>query len=212
MLFILLMVSWEGGQALGCMVGRRWTRIWLLGAVALAGSLCSFLMFQPRVSPIFKAVEGRNKAFLAQTLETHHDEINSLYFGRTPLHLTVINNCIDLASMILRAGADINAVDYYGNSPLHVAVFCHRENMMSMLLREGAQVNLRNGQGFTPLHVAVFVKTQVTLMKELLSKGADPDLPDNRGQSALQLARERFPDCLPHLLASPDLPVHPLVN
>jgi hypothetical protein len=184
----------------------------LICAAALAGALCAFLALQPTVSPIFKSVEGRNKALLAQTLKTHPGEVNSVYFGRTPLHLTVINNRIDLANMLLAAGADINFVDYYGNSPLHLSAFCHRESITSMLLSEGAQVNLRNNQGFTALHVAVFVRAPLPLIEMLLSKGADPDLPDNRGRSALQLARERFPDFLPHLLAMPELQGHPPIN
>lgn len=175
-------------------------------AGGLAAGLAICLAAQPRVSPVFGAVEGRDKVLLAQTLKTHGPGTDGAYFGRTPLHLAVINNRQDLASLLIEAGYDINARDEYGNTPLHLAAFCHRGLLTGFLLGKGAAVNARNGQGATPLHVAVFVKAPPPLTQTLLAGGADLDLPDERGRSALALARERFPDYLRHWSAGHGAP------
>lgn len=180
--------------------------------VLLAGTLAALLVIclaaQPGVSPIFRAVENRDKSLLDQTLKNPGAEINSAYFGRTPLHLAVVNSRHDLVNMLIESGADVSARDQYGNTPLHLAAFCHRRQMARVLLSKGASVNARNGQGSTPLHVAVFVKAPLDVTQVLIDGGADPDLPDNRGRSALDLARERAPAHLGQLPARPESRSH----
>ena len=89
--------------------------------------------------------------------------------GRTPLHHVADcsgarmipevhanwhRGCLQLASLLLRHGADVNATEgRRHNSPLYEAVFCPA--MTALLVKAGADVNLPNRDGLTPLYTAV---------------------------------------------------------
>ena len=61
------------------------------------------------------------------------------YEGWSPLHNVVYRNNIDLAELLIFAGADVNAVDdYYGESPLRVAVRRGNKEMQALLQKHGA--------------------------------------------------------------------------
>ncbi len=170
---------------------RKGVALALTLALVSVGALLACMAAKPLVSPLLAAVESRNPACLAATLRTNLGEIDHKYFGRTPLHLAVVNNRADMAEMLLAAGADINATDANGNTPLHVAVFCHRVEVVSLLLERGAGVNLRNRFGSTPLHVAVFMDAPDIIMKMLMAHGADRSALDDRGRTAAELALSR---------------------
>ncbi|CAN9508809.1 unnamed protein product [Ophioblennius macclurei] len=55
---------------------------------------------------------------------------------------------------LLKASANVNAVDHQGNTPLHYA--CRRNNhrVVPLLLRWKAKTNLRNKEGETPVDIA----------------------------------------------------------
>ena len=89
--------------------------------------------------------------------------------GRTPLHHVAEcsgarmipevhtnwhRGCLQLALLLLRHGADVNATEgRRHNSPLHEAVFSPA--MTALLVKAGADVNLPNRDGLTPLYTAV---------------------------------------------------------
>jgi len=58
----------------------------------------------------------------------------------------------EVVSLLLAAGADVNARDAEGDTAL---LFCHMNlELASLLLRAGADPNVRNHGGDTPLHLA----------------------------------------------------------
>ncbi len=59
-----------------------------------------------------------------------------------------------------------------------------------MLLDAGADPNARSASGGTPLHTAAFTG-DLTMVRTLLAAGASPPVEDERGRTALDLARER---------------------
>jgi hypothetical protein len=61
------------------------------------------------------------------------------------------------------------------------------KDVLHYLLDKGADVNARHGNGFTPLMAAVQNKQPETV-RLLLSKGADPKIKANAGQTALSLS------------------------
>lgn len=169
----------------------------LLGLAALAG-LALALSFVPALRPgqdhaLFRAVESRQAALVQRTLDSHPQQVNDRYMGRTPLHLAVVNNSLALVPLLLARGADPNSGDDYGNTALHVAVFCHRDKLVDLLLQQGARVNQTNRFGQTPLHVAAFVTAEEQILYVLLRQGADPFLADDRGQTPQDIARRRCP-------------------
>ena len=78
--------------------------------------------------------------------------------GSTPLHRTLSlfssGEAIEVASLLLEAGADANTRNERGSTPLHSAASSGDTPMVSVLLEAGADVNARTPHGATPLHSA----------------------------------------------------------
>ena len=108
-----------------------------------------------------------------------------------------------------------------GESPLHVSVL-HTENLecpvLRRLLAAGAHPNQQTQSGITsnsrhcpdldadtPLHLAAAYGSEsvvASMIDFLISAGADPSLRNSRGQTPLDLARERDPLGILRLLQS----------
>lgn len=103
------------------------------------------------------------------------------YRGVTDLHKAVLKGDIDLTKKLLAQGVDINACDEEEElTPLCLAALNSKFELAHVLLSYGAKVNLANKwQGRTPLYYAVQYSpesdVQITLIKELLARGAYVD-------------------------------------
>ncbi|CAH1266891.1 ANKRD28 [Branchiostoma lanceolatum] len=76
------------------------------------------------------------------------------FMQTTPLHEAAKNDHHETVSVLLTAGADVNARDKYKNTPLHQAALNGTHETMSVLLTAGADVNIRNKSQWTPLYYA----------------------------------------------------------
>jgi ankyrin repeat protein len=87
-------------------------------------------------------------------------------------------------------GALVNAADSTGALPLHNAAIGGYADMINLLLDRGAKVNARDqDSGATPLILAASLG-RVNAVEALLKRGADTSLRDNKGQTALDRARQ----------------------
>jgi len=121
------------------------------------------------------------------------------WIGDTPLHWPSHNNYAEIVTMLLEAGAEIEAdeINCYGGKPLHWASE-HAPASVRVLLDHGADVNSRNRkadsefQGMTPLIMNATQKDDCSEVTELLiSAGADITAVDAHGKTALSHAVER---------------------
>ena len=138
----------------------------------------------------------------------------------TPLHCAVSHGAVQTVQLLLRAGADVHAVDHAGCSPLwylHVRQLNynldhppaangtrkpkHQEftKILQLLLAAGADINFKKTKrtqtcnvGTTLLHLAVD-RGDVTMVQQLLNNGADSTLADAQGVTPLHLTRDCFP-------------------
>ncbi|NXJ77391.1 NFKB2 factor, partial [Trogon melanurus] len=96
------------------------------------------------------------------------------FHGLLPLHLAVKAKSLACLDLLVRKGADVNAVERQGGrTPLHLAVEMENLNMATHLVKKlGADVNSRTFAGNTPLHLAAGLGSP-TLTKLLLKAGAD---------------------------------------
>ncbi|MED6121255.1 hypothetical protein PIB30_028358 [Stylosanthes scabra] len=87
-------------------------------------------------------------------------------------------------------GRDVNAVDSEGRTALLFVAGLGSEPCVRLLAESGVDVDHRdNAGGLTALHMAAgYVRPGVA--KLLLDLGADPEVEDDRGRTALDLARE----------------------
>lgn len=121
------------------------------------------------------------------------------WIGDTPLHWPCHNGYEDIVTLLLDAGADIEAdeINWIGGKPLHWASE-HQPGTTRILLERGASVNSRNIRkdspcfGRTPLiHNASQKEDCFEIAELLLQRGADKDARDARGRTALQAAEEK---------------------
>lgn len=109
-------------------------------------------------------------------------------FGRTALHLAVIDNNQSALELLLSQGADINCQDDAGRTPLHLAIDLRKQRIFEFLLQSGANVNSWDKQHHTPLHVAVR-QNCVNSVRLLLERNANVNAVDTDNRSPLHLVR-----------------------
>jgi ankyrin repeat protein len=71
---------------------------------------------------------------------------------------------------------------------LHIAAGTDKLKVLNFLLSIGYDVNGTNGFGETPLHIACKNKALESVVEYLLQKGADPNIPNNLGDTAASIA------------------------
>ena len=100
--------------------------------------------------------------------------------GLTPLHFaSVWARDPAIVSLLVQAGAEVNALDNSGGSPLHAAAGSTDDPAMIVVLAEaGAELNVwrpgvHSPYGWTPLHLAVDRNRNPAVAAALLEAGAD---------------------------------------
>lgn len=134
----------------------------------------------------------------------------------TLLHHAARGGHVEVAALLVRRGADVNAVSGSGVTPLHLACLSHIPEMVQFLLDNGAKssVAARDPLGATPLLYAVadqqgrsapvpiftragvvVVPTPVVrphrIVKHLLAAGADPGVVTKTGLTPLHIAADK---------------------
>lgn len=93
--------------------------------------------------------------------------------GFSPLLFAARNGHVDVARVLLDAGADIEGVAGNQASPLVVATHSGHTQLAQLLLERGADANAI-GAGYNALHAAI-LRGDRTLVLALLAHGADPN-------------------------------------
>ncbi len=102
-------------------------------------------------------------------------------FNRTPLHMAASRGKVEIARMLIDAGANVNVQNEYGSTPLHVAARRVEVEIARMLIDAGAYVDVQDKSGWTPLHVAA-IYGNVEIARMLIDAGARKDIPNNEGK------------------------------
>ena len=121
-----------------------------------------------------------------------------MYVGDTALHLAAAGYRVEIARLLLAAGADPNSTTNHRQSgPLHYAadgyvngpVWDAKRQVKTIrcLLDAGADVNAQDKNGATPLHRAVRTRCAAAV-KCLLEAGSDPTLKNKPGSTPFHLA------------------------
>ncbi|KAH0539791.1 hypothetical protein KQX54_008056 [Cotesia glomerata] len=130
--------------------------------------------------------------------------INEAYIKDDPdlLNIAANKQHIEIVSLLLNYGADINGHDELGRTALHSAVinqspqsikdtppFNSELSVVSILLKRGADVNTRLQTGETALHMAVQNNNEITV-KALLEYDAKVNVSNSKGTTPLHLAAQ----------------------
>ena len=132
---------------------------------------------------------------LSCLLENGADVNKSADDDCTPLMIASRKGNVNNVACLIRHGADINLKHiYHGNTALHYAVENDRDSCeaLSCLVENGADVNEGTGKiNCTPLMIASR-KGNVNNVACLIRHGADIDLKDQHGKTALHYAVENY--------------------
>lgn len=135
---------------------------------------------------------GEGKAELVEEILQSNPNVHSAVDsdGYTPLHRACYNNHVDIARLLIKHGADVNARTQYGWTPLHSAVKWSNADAAALLLQHGSDVNALSDGQQTPLHVAATVSNcRETAMTLMLDPNCDASLLNNSNETAAEIAR-----------------------
>lgn len=116
-----------------------------------------------------------------------------LYKGWTDLHYACHLSLPECVSILIKEGADINALTEAGSTPLILA--CHTISQsldcLKLLLQAGANINVPNHAGWHPLHAACNCDRFIEGVKLIIEAGADINVKNSKGVTPLHLASNR---------------------
>lgn len=159
-----------------------------------------FAPYASRTQSFHLAIDERDiqtVRILLRDSETTKQQIKATFNrSETPLASALQANDAEIVKLFLQyyrqEGLDINAPDEQGNTPLHVACLYSRSEVLELLLAyEGIHVTMENEDGNTPLHYfcrSFPSPTCQALLRVLLSLGADPNKPNQSGETPLHKA------------------------
>src|SRR6266542_2212430 len=139
-------------------------------------------------------------AAIARTLIEAGADVNQPALnGVTPLMAAAFGGHVEIASMLIERGAHVDAVDRLSKNAMTYAAGEGRTDVVRVLLARGVDPNRVYANDLTALMWAAGYG-RATTVKVLLEAGARADLRDNRGKTALDIAREQKHDEIVRLL------------
>ncbi|WP_018609633.1 ankyrin repeat domain-containing protein [Uliginosibacterium gangwonense] len=132
----------------------------------------------------------------AQATWSSFDDELGHYTGNTPLHVAALGNQLDMAWLLIKAGAERDLAKDDLRSPLFYAAARGHTDVVEVLLASGANPNAREAStvgkittDLTPLHYAV-LNGHTHTVAMLLCYGANPTLVESNSRAtALDMAR-----------------------
>ena len=140
-------------------------------------------------SPVADAASRGDAAAVRALLERGADVQTARPDGMTALHWAAMRSDLELAGMLLYAGANLEATTRIGrHTPLHVAGRSGRAPVVRALLDAGADPHARTASGATALHLAAQAGN-AEAVAALLDHGADANARERTwGQTPLMFA------------------------
>lgn len=138
-------------------------------------------------SPLADAAEKMNRAGIRSLLERRSDVNAPQIDGMTALHWAAYRDDLELAKLLVSAGANAKATNRYTVTPLSLACQNGNTALVELLLKAGADPNTTLPGDETVLMTAARTGN-VGPVQALLARGAQVNAKERRGQTALMWA------------------------
>ena len=150
---------------------------------------------RPEAVPLYYASLCGFHGLVEHLIDAHSPDVNSRGGSHTTaLHAAAVNGHSEVASLLLRKGANPNSLDQLGRTPLHRASRAEQNVMVKssfeiarFLVKYGANVNVTDDQGGTPLHTAARCGDR-DIANLLIGSRASPDSLDKIQRTPLHVA------------------------
>jgi len=169
-----------------------------------------------QVPQLFDAVAEGDADAVKAMLDRDPQLVNARHDGASPLHFAALENQREIVDILLASGADLEARDdEFNMTPIGWANEKGHGEMVEHIYRKGARVNLVSAVAFgledrvrellvdngdsinetdhygTPIHEASLWGHSV-IVEILLAHGADPELKNAHGETAIEIARKQI--------------------
>ena len=160
----------------------------------------------PQAAAFLKAVKDNDAATVGRMLKATPALANtppaylqglSGEISDLPLSIAALQHNLQIAALLLKAGANPNVKNYFEQTALEQVAFLGDANMVTLLLAHGADVRHRNTFGKTALHEAV-EGDHPDIIRVLLAHGADVNARDDEGKTPLAEALDPAHQALYH--------------
>lgn len=146
------------------------------------------------------AIDGGNLDVIEQLINLGADVNVEGVSKETPLH-SAAYVCIEATSLLLEAGANVNAKDKEGLTPFLYASECLKVDIIDLLKRTGADVQAVDKRGYNAIHCALDPRYEdpedaseeerLSAIKVLVKMGVRIDVKANNGMSVKRRAKVR---------------------
>lgn len=141
-------------------------------------------------TPIYYAVHHQREAALTHFLQNGSSPDDVEETGQPPICIAIANGCMEIARILLEAGADINAsMKDSGETALHIAIKNGQADLIDLVLRHEPELECHTIKtGDTPLHYAASKSTSLAVVVNLLKLGARYDSLNDKHQTPAEAA------------------------
>ncbi|NIO29795.1 MAG: hypothetical protein GTO29_14720 [Candidatus Latescibacteria bacterium] len=142
---------------------------------------------------IHRAIEAGDVARVKQILKSDPRAVNhqdNNQFRDLPIHVAAATGNIEIARLLLEAGADIDGGDSDNSTALGVAAMRKHGEMVAFLIEQGADINRRDRKADCPLSFAVYGRDEA-IIQQLLDAGADLYFRNPNGETLLHISCQR---------------------
>lgn len=112
----------------------------------------------------------------------HHNRL-----GSTAIHIAASLGNQEMISTLLDIGGEVSMRNAAGKTALHLVARQNNFQLIRQLINAGVALNAIDIQGYTALHRATTMRHGAAVLA-LLARGADANLPNNLGETALATA------------------------
>jgi ankyrin repeat protein len=164
------------------------------------------------LAPLHYAIEKGNRELIDLLLSNSADiNLGIKNKKNTPLYYAIFKEHMEITKLLISKGADVNAKRGGGVPLISLSIAFNRKEIIELLISAGADVNIIDDKGNTPIieilksssnmlersgpgyfgSLAVKIcKDHIETIKFLISKGADPNIKNNNGESPLSLIQK----------------------